>query len=56
MDWTEAWTLEDYVRSLLRDGKRSHHPAFQALFAAFGKDRIVKIAKRLLEEMKDEKQ
>lgn len=50
--WKDAWTLEDYVRALLKDGKRSQHPDFQALFVAFGRDRVIEIAKRLLEAEK----
>lgn len=50
--WKDAWTLEDYVRALLKDGKRSQHPDFQALFVAFGKERITEMAKRLLEAEK----
>lgn len=47
--WPEAWTLTDYIGSLLKDGKRSQHEDFQILFLVFGKDKITEIAKRLLD-------
>jgi len=48
-DWA---TIDVYIESLLKDGKRSQHPEFQLLFAIFGKDRITKIAKAILEKEK----
>lgn len=48
--WKDAWTLRDYVASLLRDGKRSQHADFQALFTAFGKERVTAIAKEILDK------
>lgn len=47
--WGDAWTLEDYVRSLLTQGKRSQDPEFQILLNVFGKEKITLLAKRLLE-------
>lgn len=48
--WNEAWTLNDYVKSLLKDGKRSQHPDFQRLFLVFGEAKIREIAEKLLKE------
>lgn len=52
--WKQAITLQRYVKSLLRDGKRSQHPDFQTLFRLYGQDRIVTMAKQALEEIRDE--
>jgi len=50
MEWTEAFTLDDYVRKLLKDGKRSKHEDFQRLFLMLGEKKIREIAARLLAE------
>lgn len=50
--WNEAWTLNDYIESLLRDGKRSQHPDFQALFIAFGEQRIRDLVSKIMAQMK----
>ncbi len=44
-------SLQEYIRSLLLDGKGSKHEDFQLLFKVFGKEKIVKIA--LEEKAKD---
>lgn len=49
-------TLREYVDSLLLDGKRSQHEEFKLLFTAFGKEKIVALAKELLEMHKREEQ
>lgn len=46
--WSHSKTLEQYIRSLLKSGKRSQDPAFQHLFAAFGKEKVTRIARNLL--------
>jgi hypothetical protein len=51
MNW---YQLPEYIESLLKDGKRSQHEDFQVLFRVFGKDRIVKLAKEILEKEKKE--
>lgn len=45
-------TLEDHIQGLLRDGKRSQHEDFKLLFRVYGRDKIVEIAKRFLEQEK----
>lgn len=52
----EWMTLREYVDSLLLDGKRSQHEEFKLLFTAFGKEKIVALAKELLEMHKREEQ
>jgi predicted CopG family antitoxin len=49
----ERTTLNDYIRDLLLQGKRSTHPDFEILFRIFGKDHITEIAKTLLKEEKE---
>jgi hypothetical protein len=48
-DWS---TLQDYVRTLLKDGKSSKHEDFQTLFRVFGKERVVAMAKEILDQEK----
>lgn len=47
-------TLRDYVEELLKQGKRSKHPDFQTLFEIYGKDKIVDMAREILEKEKKE--
>lgn len=49
-DWT---TLEDYVLSLLKDGKRSNHPDFQSLFLIYGKAKVTEMAQKLLRKERE---
>jgi len=51
----EAWTqIEDYIESLLKDGKRSQHEDFQTLFRILPKhkERIILFAKEYLKREK----
>lgn len=43
-----------YIRTLLKDGKRSQHEDFQVLFRLFGKEKVTEIAKEELRKMKNE--
>lgn len=47
-------TLDEYVEKLLKEGKRANHPDFQLLFSVYGKDKIVAMAKRILEKEKEQ--
>ena len=44
-------TLQDYVRTLLQEGKRSTHPDFQKLIGLYGKEKISEIARAVLKEL-----
>ena len=43
--WQGAMTLEEFVKSLVDLGKTGEHEDFKVLYAAFGEDRIRKIAR-----------
>lgn len=47
-------SFRNYVRELLKDGKRSQHEDFQILFRFFGESKISEIAKEELKKMRDE--
>lgn len=51
-EWNYAWTLKDYVHSLLKQGKKSTDSEFQILFKIYGRDKIVPMAMEYLEENK----
>lgn len=54
MSW-DGITLAEHIENLLRDGKRSQHPDFQTLFTVYGKDKVVAMAKEILDRLKNEK-
>ena len=45
-------TLREYIRELLKDGKRREHEDFQRLIRLFGDEHITKLAKEVLKEEK----
>lgn len=49
---SEWASLKDYIRILLKDGKRSEHKDFRLLFLIYGKDKVTEIAKEVLNEEK----
>jgi predicted CopG family antitoxin len=49
----ERTTLNDYIRELLLQGKRSTHPDFEILFRIFGKEHITEMARAILKEEKE---
>lgn len=52
MDSQEWFEFRQYIESLLLDGKRSQHPDFQVLFNVFGREKVIAIAKEILEREK----
>lgn len=48
--WSQSSTLEDYVRKLIDEGKRSQSEEFQTLFRVFGEHRIRDIATKYVLE------
>jgi hypothetical protein len=52
--WSQATTLEDYIRTLLKEGKRSKDPEFQTLMRIYSKREpsIAETARRILQEEK----
>lgn len=49
----ERVTLKEYVRGLLKDGKRREHEDFQRLIRLYGDEHITKLAKEVLKEEKE---
>lgn len=49
---SEWASLKDYIRILLKDGKRSEHPNFKLLFLIYGREKVIELAKEVLEEEK----
>lgn len=52
-DMDEWKTLKDHIRKLLLEGKRGNHPDYIPFFEIFGKERIVRLAKEVLKEEKE---
>lgn len=46
-------TLEEYILLLLQQGKRSKDVDFQNLFKIYGRDKITRIATKLLHDYKN---
>lgn len=44
--------LRDYIELLLKQGKRGNHSDYAILFKIFGKEKIVEIAKDILQREK----